>query len=82
LVEDSGVVYVESMTEKPMWTKQGNTQETKFIAPREEPMYLIIGEFSRDYVLQLNDIIKFGRTPLQVIQLNAEKKEFEDPAHH
>jgi hypothetical protein len=65
----SGHFTVQSMTDESSWKKQGNTEETKRIAPVKEPLYKIIKCLETPYVLKLDDKIKFGRMTFQVTTL-------------
>jgi len=43
IYQEQGKVYIESMTENPLWIKQGDCEEKKRIAAHQEPMFLAIG---------------------------------------
>ena len=68
-------VFIKSMTQNPIWEKQGNDEANKRVSALKEPMYLIVGEMEAPYVLKLFDIIKFGRLAFKITHLSQEKQE-------
>ena len=73
--QQHGEFFMESLTQDPLWKKQGNSEENNKISAPKEPIYLSVNDLPDPYILKLNDVVRFGRATFRVIEMKNSKVE-------